>query len=109
MSCSATRWAKRDARPLSFFPTKGNNASSFLRWIQRMTRTPHTCARARANRSWEKGIRSSTVQPSESTDVAASHTGSQESSDSLPSPPIKTSFFTPAGFTMNSNAVRWSW
>jgi len=56
-------------------------SNSFLRWIQRSKRTPHTWARTPENRSCESGIRISTVQPSESTAVAASHTASHESSE----------------------------
>src|SRR2546430_16271702 len=80
-SSSPWRSAKRDATPLSVFRTSGSMSSSFLRWIQRSKRTPHTCADAPENRSWESGIRISTVQPSESTVVAASHTASHESSE----------------------------
>ena len=56
-------------------------SSSFLCWIQRSTRTPHTCCRAPENRSCDNGIRISTVHPSESTAVTASHTASHKSSE----------------------------
>src|SRR5205823_12476798 len=80
MFWTPTRSAKRDAIPLSVFGTKGNSASSFLRSIQRSTRTPHTWTGAWEHRNCENGISISTVQPSESTEVATRHTGSQDGS-----------------------------
>src|SRR2546430_16759838 len=68
-------------------------ASSFLRSIHRAKRTPHTCSAVAEKRSWENGIRISTVQPSESMAVAACQTGAQESSENSPSPPRGASFF----------------
>ncbi len=104
-----TRSAKRDTRPFSFLPMNGNRACSCLRSIQRSKCAPHTWSWAFENRSWERGMRISAVHPRESTDVAASQTGSHDASWKSPSSPISTSFFTAAAFTMNSNAVRRSW
>src|SRR5205823_1496991 len=94
MSRSPRRWPKRDTKPLSVFNMKGQKLNSFLRRMVRTNRIPHTCSAAPEKRSCEKGIRYSAVQPSESIDVATSHTGSQESSAKLPSSPKTRSCLT---------------
>ncbi len=53
-------------------------------------------------------MRSSATQPSESTRVAAAHTGSHPSSEENPSWPISRSTLTPLGFTPNTKLVTWS-
>src|SRR2546426_8901728 len=80
-----SRSAKRDTRPLSFLLMNGNKACSCFRSIQRTKCTPHTWSGVSEKRSWESGMRISAVQPRESTDVAASQTGSQDASSKSPS------------------------
>ena len=58
-----------------------------------------------ANRSCERGIRSSAVQPVSSERVALSHTASQSSSSCV-SENISASLWTPATLTEKRNAVR---
>src|SRR2546427_2780583 len=82
MACRPTRWPKRDAYPVSVFRWNAHWLRSLLRNTQRKKFKPHTWSRAWGNRSWENGIRISTTQPNESTDVATSHTGSQDRSRS---------------------------
>jgi hypothetical protein len=64
--------------------------------MKRVRFSPHVCTESLEKRSWLKGMRISAVQPSESTCVAASHTGSHDLSLSAASPR------QPAGFTSNS-------
>src|SRR5438445_262712 len=80
MARRPTRWPKREAYPVSVFRWNAHWLRSFLRNTQRKKFMPHTWSRAWGNRSWENGIRISTTQPKESTDVATSHTGSQDRS-----------------------------
>src|SRR5256885_1737185 len=76
MARRPTRWPKREAYPVSVFRWNAHWLRSFLRNTQRKKFMPHTWSRAWGNRSCENGIRISTTQPNESTDVATSHTGS---------------------------------
>src|SRR2546422_7567185 len=80
MARRPTRWPKREAYPVSVFRWNAHWLRSFLRNTQRKKFMPHTWSRAWGNRSCENGIRISTTQPNESTDVATSHTGSQDRS-----------------------------
>src|SRR5450759_2231450 len=76
---------------------------SFSRSTYLQNCRPHCWTASREKRSWEYGIRSSAVHPPPSTCVAASHTGSHESS------PLNDSPRTPAGLISNSAWSRWLW
>ena len=73
-----SRAAIRDARPASFFGTSCSQSDSLRRLITRSTLTPHVWCSALGNRSCDRGIRISTVQPSSPTCTADSQTASQE-------------------------------
>ncbi len=75
----------REARPLSFFGTRTSQELSFLRCTTRRALTPQVWPGTVGNRSWEKGTRISTLQPSSPIATADSQTASQVSSSKLSS------------------------
>src|SRR5882724_11177289 len=82
---SPCRWPKRGGPPVSCKPQNDHCDNSFSRLSWRQICSPHVCsAVVEGKRSCEKGMRISAVQPSESTLVLTSHTGSQDGS--LPPP-----------------------
>jgi hypothetical protein len=87
---------------------RGDHDQSTASPAARMSRrnwTPQVWSVALGKRSCEKGIRISATQPSESTLVFTSHTGSQEPSMERPSPLWIASRRSPAGVAPNTKDV----
>ena len=94
---------------------KEKTARSWLRLMVRSIWSPQTWSVSVLKRSWLKGMRISTNQPSSVTEVATSQTGSQEPSPrpsplpppKMPEPPLRTSSrFIPEGLVEKRYAVR---
>src|SRR6266511_1358192 len=96
-----------DDHPVRFVGTGIQKTSSLVAGFQWSALKPHTCAGWSLNRSWEKGIRISAVQPSESMTALASHPGLKPASMlySL-SPGWYQSIRTPEAVTPHEYAVR---
>ena len=70
----------RKGPPVSVLPQNDHIDVSLSRDTPRQTCIPQVWTESRLKRSWEKGIRNSAVQPSESMLVPTSHTGSHDES-----------------------------
>ena len=70
----------REARPDSFLRTSCSQSASLRRWMIRWTLMPHVYRSLAAKRSWESGMRISTVQPCSSTSTAEAQTASHVTS-----------------------------